>query len=325
MKEDDSQNNLMSLFLLDAMIHCLYGDKSSPCNVDDGLPNQLLGYGDGLLTVRSVKLVMDGALGSFGAAMIQPYNDNPSSTGIMRIPPAQLEGLIWRIMKQNYQVNIHCIGDLANKLALDSFESIYQRWDEVHGLKDAGKSFRNRIEHAQILRQEDIERFGAIGIIPSVQPTHATSDMSYAEKRLGRERVKSSYIWRSFLNGVGVPHLPLGSDFPIESVDPLKGIYAAVTRKNLNGSSPAGQNQGWFPNESLSRQQALKGFTLSAAYASHMELELGSISIGKYADFVVYDRDWISNGDIVDESGLLLVKPLATVVGGVVRFGSLSH
>ncbi|KAI9338475.1 amidohydrolase family-domain-containing protein [Obelidium mucronatum] len=297
-----------------AMILCDLVCESLPQKIEDG-------YKNGLLTVKSVKLVMDGALGSWGAAMIDPYSDAPTKRGILKIPEQNVLGLIKSVISQSYQVNVHCIGDLANKLALDAFESI------SNSRNDGGKwmkSLRNRIEHSQIMRVSDIKRFGSLGVIPSVQPTHATSDMSYAESRLGKSRLAGSYIWKSFLQDL--PHLPLGSDFPVENLDPMKGIYAATTRKWENGSSPAGEDQGWYPHERLTRLEALKGFTISAAYAAFQEDVLGSISAGKWADFVVYEDDWIKeeeDGGHVGELDLLAVSPTVTVVGGVPRFGKL--
>ncbi|KAI9361698.1 amidohydrolase family-domain-containing protein [Zopfochytrium polystomum] len=308
-----------------AMIYCDAGDPKNPCVA--GLPPHLLGYGDGKLTVRSVKLVTDGALGSWGAAMIEPYSDRPDKTGLMRIPKEEIEKLISTVVDQGYQANVHCIGDLANKLVLDSFEAIKSRWDsEQKPGRPEFRELRNRIEHAQLLRKIDIARFGRLGIIPSVQPTHATSDMSYAETRLGRQRVADgAYIWRSFLDRVvGVPHLPLSSDFPVEDLNPMPGVYAAVTRAFANGSSPAGPDRGWYTEECLSRYQSLRGFTLSAAYASFQDEEQGSIAAGKYADFVVYPKDWVREGaGSLSARELREALPVATVVGGVVEYGSL--
>ncbi|KAJ3113941.1 hypothetical protein HDU96_002749 [Phlyctochytrium bullatum] len=287
----------------------------------ENLPAQLTPYDENHhLTVRSVKLLMDGALGSWGAAMIEPYSDAPNKTGLLRIPKDRINDLIWEVMEQKYQVNVHCIGDLANKLVLDAFEVNHRRWEATHG-RGSGRTLRSRIEHSQIMRVEDIPRFGEIGVLPSVQPTHATSDMGYAESRLG-SRVKGAYIWRSFLEGKGVPHLPLGSDFPIEHVSPLKGIYSAVTRKWPDGSSPHNTSDGWFANERLTRQQALRGFTISAAYASFQEHILGSISKGKLADFVIYEKNWLSEREVPDAE-VQDLKPSAVVVGGQIRFGTL--
>ncbi|KAJ3212526.1 hypothetical protein HDU67_003753 [Dinochytrium kinnereticum] len=322
----------------------------------DNLPPKLTPYDPHHhLTVRSVKLVMDGALGSWGAAMIEPYSDARDKVGLVRIPRERITGLVWEIMQQDYQVNVHCIGDLANKLVLDAFETNHQRWDEEHGKTGhGGRALRSRIEHAQIMRAEDVERFGRVGVLPSVQPTHggeeclegmtrntsfnpnaykpiprlsmtpqkATSDMSYAELRLG-PRARNAYIWRSFLEGQGVPHLPLGSDFPIEDVDPMKGVYSAVTRKFADGSSPHNDTDGWFPAEKLTRFQALRGFTLSAAYAAFQDDVLGSITQGKLADFVVYEKDWVSEEGGVTEGEILTMKPAAVFVGGVKRFGTV--
>jgi len=176
---------------------------------------------------------------------------------------------------------------------------------------------RLRMEHAQIMTQEDIHRAGRLGIIASMQPTHATSDMSYAERRLGHERIRGAYAWQS-LSKAGV-RLALGSDAPVESLDPLKGFYAAVTRLWPDGDSPHGPN-GWYPAERLTRLQALKGMTLDAAYASFSEDKLGSLVPGKLADFVVLSKDIMT----VPQEEILEAKVIATVVGGQLVYGSLS-
>ncbi|KAI8833349.1 amidohydrolase family-domain-containing protein [Chytridium lagenaria] len=300
---DDAMNFVQSAIpppTENAMILCLL-----TCN---DLPPRLLPYDEGHhLRVGSVKLLMDGALGSWGAAMIEPYSDAPDKTGLLRIPKDRIQDLIWEVMDQDYQVNVHCIGDLANKLVLDAFEANHRRWDSNH--TTPARHLRNRIEHSQIMRLQDVPRFGSLGVIPSVQPTHGS-------------RAEGAYVWRTFLEGRGVPHLPLGSDFPIEDVDPMKGIYSAVTRKYPDGSSPHNDTDGWYPKEKLTREQALRGFTLSAAYASFQEDILGSITAGKLADFVVYEKNWLSPLEVAEDE-ILKMKPKAVVVGGVVRFGKL--
>ncbi|KAJ3414805.1 hypothetical protein HDV05_006052 [Chytridiales sp. JEL 0842] len=269
------------------------------------------------LIVRSVKMVSDGALGSWGAAMVDAYSDAPGKTGLLRLPRDTLHNLIARVWEQGYQVNIHAIGDFANQVVLDGFQGALEKMPE-------GKAKRNRIEHSQILRKMDVKRFGELGILPSVQPTHATSDMSYALSRLGPERCSTSYLWQTFIQDPLVPHLPLGSDFPIEDVNPMKGIYAAVTRRFENGSVPHGWEgeKGWYPKEMLTREQALKGFTLSAAYASFMEDLIGSIAPRKLADFVVFPLDWLDASKVPDLQ-ILKQNPVATVVGGRVEYGKL--
>ncbi|RUS19984.1 amidohydrolase 3 [Endogone sp. FLAS-F59071] len=282
---------------------------------------------DGILKLSSVKLFMDGALGSWGAAMLEPYNDNPTKSGILRTDPSIFPGL-------GYQVNTHCIGDRANRIILDAYERNLVAILGNDDVKLKHNNYRLRIEHAQILAPSDIERSGKLAILPSMQPTHgepvfaflinrlmadfdfclllqATSDMEYVESRIGHERAKlGAYAWRSFLNS-GVPALPLGSDFPVESPDPRKGIYSAVTRQYADGSSPHGP-KGWFPDQRLSRIEALRGFTLDAAFAAFMEDKVGSISKNKFADFVVFDQDILS----ILEHNIIDAQVLATVIGG---------
>ncbi|KAJ3339662.1 hypothetical protein HDU93_007888 [Gonapodya sp. JEL0774] len=211
------------------------------------------------------------------------------------------------------------VGDKANTYALDAYENAIQRWDSsVSPNGTRGRDLRLRIEHAQFVRAHDVERFVRGGIIPSVQPTHATSDMSYAELRMGANRVANTgYLWKTFLEK-GARALALGSDFPVENFDPLLGFYAAVTRLDTKGGSPHGTS-GWNPREILTREDALKGFTLDAAYASFQENDIGSIVVGKQGDFVV----WSDNIMTINRADILRVKPIATVVGGIVEHGQL--
>ncbi|KIM90063.1 hypothetical protein PILCRDRAFT_2295 [Piloderma croceum F 1598] len=275
---------------------------------------RLLHYGKhGRLNVRSVKLYADGALGSWGAALLAPYSDKSETSGFMLSTPQALAALVKQFWKDGWQVNIHCIGDRANKVVLDIFENIL----EGHGVENLSE-WRPRIEHAQILQVRDLERAGRLGVIMSVQPTHATSDMWYAESRLGPERLKDAYAYHTQLQASSSKILPLGSDFPIEGVNPLLGFYAAVSRLSVDGESPHGKG-GWYPEQRLTRAQALKGMTLDAAYASFAENELGSLTPGKKADFVILDRDIMT----VPFSEILSAKVQATVVDGSVAYGSL--
>ncbi|KAI8608768.1 amidohydrolase family-domain-containing protein [Chytriomyces sp. MP71] len=286
------------------------------------LPAPLEGYKRGLLTVRSVKLVSDGALGSWGAAMIDPYSDKPDSKGLLKIAEENIELTIDQVIGQGYQVNTHCIGDRANQLVLNALESIARK--RGNGDTEWLRAQRHRIEHAQILQPTDVPRFASLGVIPSVQPTHATSDMGIATSRLGRDRLQSSYVMKTFLK-MGM-HVALGSDFPVESVDPMKGVYAATTRRWENGSSPAGDDVGWYEGERLTRAEALRGFTASAAYAAFMEESVGRIQKGFWADYAVYDVDWIKeeeDGGHVGDLELLQLAPSVTVVGGIARHGKI--
>ncbi|TFK71571.1 hypothetical protein BDN72DRAFT_869936 [Pluteus cervinus] len=280
---------------------------------------KLFNYGKhGRLTMRSVKLFSDGALGSWGAALLEPYTDRPKSRGLLLVDKEKLEDKVNRLYKDGWQVNIHCIGDRANHIVLDIFENILE--DDVDGTNVT--NWRPRIEHAQIMTLDDLKRIGRLGVIASVQPTHATSDMWYAEIRLGSARTKGAYAYQTLLQSSPLRILPLGSDFPVESVNPLLGFYAAVSRLSVDGTSPHGPN-GWYAQQSqrLTRAQALKGMTLDAAYASFNEKTLGSLTPGKKADFVVLDRN------IMDEDGdpaeILAAKVLATVIDGEVAYGEI--
>lgn len=234
-------------------------------------------YADGMYALRAVKLYSDGALGSRGAALIKPYSDEPHSHGLLFFKTAQMDAMMTKAMRKGYQVNVHAIGDAGNKQILD----IYQK--EL-GVTKSGAQ-RHRIEHAQVVTAQDIPRFQQLGIIPSMQPTHATSDKNMAETRVGPERIKGAYAWRSFLHQGS--RIACGSDFPVESPNPFYGIHAAVTRMDHAGQPVA----GWYPNQAMSLKEAFRCFTLDAAYAGHQENSLGTLEVGKHADFIVIDRD----------------------------------
>ena len=242
----------------------------------DAFDEPLIGYGSDRLTVRSVKLYADGALGSRGAALLEPYSDEPGHSGLLFAGVAGLTEQIRKAHDKAFQANTHAIGDLANRVVLDAL-------DEVQGGKPS--ALRHRIEHAQVVSLKDIPRFAALGVIPSMQPTHATSDMNMAEDRIGRERVAGAYAWRRFLDEGS--RLAAGSDFPVESSNPFRGIHAAVTRQDAEGR-PEG---GWYPEQALTVEEVLKAFTIDAAYAAHQEHRLGSLEPGKWADFILVDRD----------------------------------
>ncbi|KAJ7928481.1 amidohydrolase family-domain-containing protein [Mycena leptocephala] len=271
------------------------------------------------LNLRSVKLFTDGALGSWGAALIAPYSDKPDTRGIMRSSPEAMNQLIRSAWEAKMQVNVHCIGDRANEVVLDAFENILAE-EARNGNVDI-TAFRPRIEHAQILQPADLERIGKLGVIASVQPTHGTSDMWYAETRLLHtlpESIKGAYAYRTLLEVSPGKVLPLGSDFPVEGVNPLLGFYAAVSRLAVDGRSPHGDG-GWFPAERLTRAQALKGMTLDPAYASFAETELGSLTVGKRADFVLLDRNIME----VELADILRAQVVATIIDGKVAYGTL--
>ncbi|KAI0688514.1 amidohydrolase family-domain-containing protein [Cytidiella melzeri] len=291
-------------------------------------------YGqDERLNLKSVKLYTDvhekhfltiitGALGSWGAALLEAYSDKPDTSGIMRVSPDSLKDMVEKFWEDGWGINIHCIGDRANKVVLDVFESVLTEESIKTGedVRSIAARRRPRIEHAQIMREEDLQRAGRLGVITSVQPTHATSDMWYAETRLGPKRIKGAYAYQTLLQSSPANILPLGSDFPVEGINPLLGFYAAVSRLDVRGESPHGSD-GWYPSEKLTRAQALKGMTLDAAYASFAEDRLGSLVPGKKADYVVLDRDIISDETPVDE--ILKTVVQATVIDGKIAFGGL--
>jgi len=252
----------------------------------------------GRLFMRSVKLYIDGALGSRGAALLADYADDAGNSGLLFMQTRELEAMADKAMGCGFQVAIHAIGERGNRVALDALEAAMQRYPDNPG--------RHRIEHAQVLTRTDIPRFAQLGIIAAMQPTHATSDMYWVEARLGPERVRYAYAWRSLLD-TGA-RLALGSDFPVEQVNPMLGIYAAVTRQDLKGWPPG----GWYPQQKLSREEAVRGFTLDAAYAAFMENSVGSLESGKRADFIVLDQDVMQ----VEAADIPSIKVLQTWLDG---------
>lgn len=278
------------------------------------------------LTVRTVKLFADGALGSWGSALWEPYSDRPAERGLMLISEDDIESLIRYWADRGWQVATHCIGDRANTLVLDAYESILSDGTRRTGQlslqsqqqQQQQKDERFRIEHAQIVRTADIARFRQLGVIPSVQPTHCTSDMAYVESRLGHARSEGAYVWSGFLQGNGsAPYstLALGSDFPVELPNPFHGFYSAVTRMDPQGSSPWGKGTAWFGKQRLTRPQALRGFTVAPAYAQFEEHVGGSLAAGKRADFVLVDRD-VMDADKTTAVQMREAVVLATFIDG---------
>ncbi|HEK21777.1 amidohydrolase [Mucilaginibacter sp.] len=249
------------------------------------------------LNVRAFKVYADGALGSRGACLLKPYTDQPKWNGFLLSPKTHFEEVAKKIAEHGFQMATHAIGDSANRVIL----KIYA--ENLKGKNDK----RWRIEHAQIISPEDVKLFGDNSIIPSVQPTHATSDMAWAIKRLGADRLKTAYAYKNLLKQNG--WIPLGTDFPVENINPMYTFYAAVERKDLKGQ-PAG---GFQMDNALSRQEALRGMTIWAAKANFEEKEKGSIEPGKFADFVILDQDIMK----AKGSELPKVKVLKTFVNGV--------
>ncbi len=264
-----------------------------------GKDGPLLGYGHDFLSVRSVKLYADGALGSRGAAMLMPYSDDAKNSGLLFSKPDEMTAMISKAFAHGYQVCVHAIGDKGNREVLDSFAAAYTKYP-------AAKALRNRIEHAQVVSLDDIPRFVDLDLIASMQPTHATSDMNMAEDRVGHERIKGAYAWRSFLKqGTRIAG---GSDFPVESPNPFFGLHAAVTRQDHDGHPPG----GWYPKQAMTVTEALRAFTLDAAYAAHQEATQGTLEPGKWADFILIDQDIFK----IDPARIWKTRVLQTWVAG---------
>jgi len=248
------------------------------------------------LTVRSIKLYADGALGSRGAALWGDYSDDPGNQGLLLTSAEALERVAKAAAAGGFQVCTHAIGDRANRLVLDAY-----------GKALGGKNDKRfRIEHAQVISLPDFPRFAEYSVVASIQATHATSDMRWAARRLGPDRVEGAYAWQRFLQrGIAIAN---GSDFPVEQPNPMLGLHASITRQDAKGE-PAG---GWRPDQRLTREQALKSWTLDGAYAGFEEKQKGTLEAGKLADFLVLDRDIMT----VAESEILKTKVRMTVLGG---------
>jgi hypothetical protein len=235
---------------------------------------------DGRLWVRAIKMFADGALGSRGAALLAPYSDDPGNVGLVVTPGSHMQEVAEKALRAGFQVCVHAIGDRGNRTVLDAYEGA------LRAVPASDPRFR--IEHAQVIALDDIPRFAKLGIIPSMQSTHQISDMAWAQARLGPDRIQGAYAWRRLLDtGVIIPN---GTDAPVEAVSTLRTFHAAVTRQN-ESNLPAG---GWYPDQRMTRDEALKSMTIWAAHANFQEKILGSITPGKYADFVVMDRDWMT-------------------------------
>jgi hypothetical protein len=261
-----------------------------------------IGLFDGQLTVRAIKVVADGALGSRGALLLAPYGDDPKTRGLLTVDEAKFAELLRQALAQGFQVNTHAIGDAANRLVLDAYEKAFA------GRSGAEKRFR--IEHAQVVSPQDVPRFKALGVIPSVQPTHCTSDMYWATDRLGEERAQGAYLWKTFRDQ-GV-RLPAGSDAPVEEIAVIPGLHSAVTRQDAKGW-PEG---GWHPRERVSVEDAIRMFSEDAAWAAFEEGDRGRLAPGFRADLTVLSRDITR----IPPREILDTRVALTVVGGRVVY-----
>jgi len=256
------------------------------------------GTTDPWLKTGALKAITDGALGSRTAAMLEPYSDDPSTTGIYTYDPDKLRAMAIERDKAGFQLNFHAIGDRANRIALDVFEAVAK----ANGRRDR----RDRIEHAQVVGPMDFERFAQLQVIASMQPSHQTTDMRWAEDRIGGERIKGAYAWNTMLkNGA---RLAFGTDYPVEVISPFRGLYACVTRERPEG----GPRNGWEPQEKIALPDCIRAYTSGSAYAQFEEGKKGELKLGEYADFVVLSDDLTK----IPPSQYTKVRVLRTVVGG---------
>jgi predicted amidohydrolase YtcJ len=258
-------------------------------------------------TQRTIKIIFDGALGSRGAAFLKPYNDAPDTSGFLTEKPEELRPLFEEALRRGLQVETHAIGDRANRIILDLYD---QAFKAVPPEERKIREPRWRVEHAQIVNSADIPRFAKLGVIPSMQPSHAISDLFFAPARLGMDRLASAYPWQSFLKSGCI--IAGGSDAPVERGEPMIEFYAAVARKSIKGES----GEGWHPEQAISREQALKMFTIWPAYAAFEENDKGSIEPGKLADFTVLSQDIMK----IPEPEILKTRCAMTVIGGEVVY-----
>ena len=255
------------------------------------------------LTQRTIKVIFDGALGSRGAALLKPYNDAPETSGYLTEKPEELRPMFEEALGRGIQVETHAIGDRANRMILDLYEAAFKAVPPNE--RKIGEP-RWRVEHAQIVDLPDIPRFAKLGVIPSMQPSHAISDLFFAPARLGMDRLAGAYAWQSFLKSGGI--ICGGSDAPVERGEPMIEFYAAVARKSIKGES----GEGWHPEQAVSREQALKMFSIWPAYAAFEEKDKGSIEPGKLADFTVLSQDIMK----IPEPEILKTRTEMTIIGG---------
>lgn len=261
------------------------------------------GQGDDMVRVGFLKAFIDGTLGSGTALMFAPFDDEPGKTGLPQMPEAAFDALIAEAHANGFQTGTHAIGDKGVSWVLDAVE----RAQRQSGKKD----LRHRIEHAQVIAPSDLDRFAPLGVIASMQPTHCTTDMRFCEVRIGSERSRGAYAWRSLLDRGA--RMAFGSDWPVEPLDPMRGLYAAVTRTNIETGSP---EAGWFPGQRLTMAEAIGLFTKGAAYASFEEDVKGTLEPGKLADMVVLSKDLFA----VPPAEILTTRAEVTILGGRIVF-----
>ena len=286
-------------------VNCVYGPGEDAQNfLKEGATVDAF---DHHFTQRTIKVVFDGALGSRGAALLKPYSDAPQTSGYFTEKPEQLQPMFEEALRRGLQVETHAIGDRANRTILDLYEAAFKT---VPPDQRPIKEPRWRVEHAQIVDPADIPRFKKLGVMPSMQPSHAISDLFFAPKRLGMDRLAGAYAWQSFLKQGSI--ICGGSDAPVERGEPMIEFYAAVARKSIKGES----GEGWHPEQAVSREQALKMFTIWPAFASFQEKDKGSIEIGKLADFTVLSSDIMK----IPEPDILKTQNAMTIVGGEIVY-----
>ncbi|HRT90126.1 MAG TPA: amidohydrolase [Bacteroidales bacterium] len=249
-----------------------------------------------------LKAFIDGSMGSGTALMFEPYSDEPGTSGLAMWPTDVFEDMVLKADKLGFQIGVHAIGDKANFIVLNAFEKALQ--------SNGRRESRHRIEHAQTLQQSDIPRFARLGVIASMQPSHCSTDKNFYEKRVGPERSKGAYVWRSLLDNGAI--LAFGTDYQVEPINPVEGLYAAVTRKNKQGE----EGDGWFPEQKLTMEEAIKYYTWGAAYAQFMEDRKGMIRKGYLADIVITDRDLLT----IPENEIMKTRVDYTIVGGKVVY-----
>ncbi|HSF20193.1 MAG TPA: amidohydrolase [Vicinamibacteria bacterium] len=301
-EEIDIYKELLEEGKLDIRLNVMFGIPDAGEVLDRYIANPPeVGLGEGRLTLRSLKIFADGALGARGAALLEPYADSPEEIGLLQADENELYEVTRKAMEAGFQVAAHAIGDRANRIVLDAFERAQKE-------RPADRP-RHRIEHAQVIAPEDIPRFAELGVIPSMQPIHATMDMGFAEARVGPGRIRGAYAWRSLVDSGAL--IVASADtpaFPVKYSNPLWGYHAAVTRQDASGNPP----EGWYPSQTLNRLEALKIYTINAAYAAFEEDDKGTLAPGKLADFTVLSKDILT----IPAPEILETEVLMTLVDG---------